>query len=56
MVPEKDLELINWLCMIILKINPISIVQDIIYRSFTGFKHKIGTTHQKSKFQNGSYN
>ena len=33
MVPEKDIEIKKWLHMINLKNNPISIVQDPIYRS-----------------------
>ena len=41
MVPEKDMEIKMWLRMIISKNNPISIVQDPIYREFAGFKHKI---------------
>ena len=39
MVPEKDIEIKKGLRMI-LKCNPISIVQDTIYRNFTGFKYK----------------
>ena len=40
MVPEKDIEIKKWFRMIILKSNPISIVQDKIYRDLSGFKYK----------------
>ena len=41
MVTEKDMEIKKWLRMTILKNNPISIVQNKIYREFAGFNHKI---------------
>ena len=40
MVSEKDIEIKKWFRMIILKNNPISIVQDKIYRDLSGFKYK----------------
>ena len=50
MVPEKDMEIKKWLRMIILKNNPISIVQDKIYREFAGFNHKISIYGFSLKF------
>ena len=41
-VLEKDLKLRKWLRIIIVKNNPISIVQDEVNRDFTRFKHNIG--------------
>ena len=39
MLPEKDIEIKKWLRIIILKNNPISIIQDTIYSDFAGFKY-----------------
>ena len=40
MVSEKNIKIKKLLRMIILKNNPISIVQDPIYREFAEFKYK----------------
>ena len=40
MVSEQGIEMKKWLRMIILKNNPISIVQNPTYREFAGFKYK----------------
>ena len=45
---EKDLELRKLLCMLILKNNQISTLQDEIYNDFTGFKHDRGITHLRN--------
>ena len=45
---EKDIELRKLLCMLILKNNQISTLQDEMYNDFTGFKHDIGITHLKN--------
>ena len=45
MVPEKDIEIKKWLRMIILKNNPISLVQHTIYKDFAGFKYRSCEKH-----------